>query len=613
MKRKLSLKGKLFIITLFICLLGLIGMVFTASYAFFTTRANSKDFVIYTGSLAVDYQKNTDVLNLKDLYPMTNTEGLNLDASHEFTITNNGNIRARYQIRLEVDNTIKNMIPIEYIKLSYSKNNSSYSEPVLLSNLNSSFVFIKNQVLATKNNNENQNYSDTYSIKLWIDISAPNEIQGKEFKARVVVDSIQDVEYGYEVDTAPIITLNKDENGNQDIHLKVDETYIELGVEKIEDDKEVFTSSDVKISYEYYDGETLTTVDQVDTSKEGIYYINYSVTDKSNNIGQVVRVVTVNNNTLPSIELNGEEIITINTNQEFIDPSVTVDEGKQIIVLGEVKTSTAGTYTIRYIVIDEKGNLNSVVRTVYVVFSNNTCQYEEGTNWTINYSTGEQTFEVPCRGIYKIEAAGTGVSGNGTLVTGYSSLISDDMLYIYAGSIGSGTAGSNSKAGGQNGGGATVIRLNSNTSEPIIVAGGGGGSTQFNDWGKKSQDTGFSTPSSNGIRYNGSAGTSYDDYCGTDRHNYALGTGGGGGGYYGGNAGGCSRNDCYCYAHRGAYAGTSYIDFDIVFNYNESTNTQSVIEYTGTNGGNNFVSDNVEYGAVTGNGYATITLISLGN
>lgn len=369
MKKKLSLKRYLFMLTLCICLVGVIATIFTASYAFFTTRVTSKEFVVYTGTLKVDYEKKTNVLNLEDLYPMTNSQGLELETnSHEFTITNNGNIQARYQIRLEVDDKIKNQIPIEYIKLSYSKNGSNYSEPVLLSNLNSSLVFVRNQILASKDNENNNRNIDTYSVKLWIDISAPNEIQGKEFRAKIVVDSIQDVEDGYVVDTVPIITLKKDEKGNQDIHLKVNESYQELGVEKIEDDNDILTVEDVNISYEYYDSNQLTEVESVDTSKVGIYYITYSVTDKENNTGQAVRIVTINNtDMIPSIELKGEETITLEETDDYIEQGVTVEEGNQVVTLGEVKTSTIGTYTIRYIVIDKNGNLNSIVRTVNIV------------------------------------------------------------------------------------------------------------------------------------------------------------------------------------------------------------------------------------------------------
>ena len=359
MVKKYSLDNKKFLIFVSLMFLVVFIVVSGASYAFFTTSVKGKEFAIYTGNLKVDYSKKTDTISIDNLYPMTDTEGLK-QMSHEFTVTNKGNIDARYQVRLELDDTKSDMVDIRYIKMSYQVNGGDYSEPVLLSDLNSSLVFTKNIIVKP-------NESNTYGIKLWIDLSASNDIQGKEFKARVVVDSIQNVDDSYQVDTIPIIYLNKDSNGNQDIHLKVGETYQELGVEKVEDDQDIFTSKDVVTSYEYYDGTSINTVANIDTSKVGIYYVNYSVTDRSNQVGKKTRVVTVNNSSsVPKITLNGDSNISLGESDYYQESGVTVEDNNQVITIGEVKTSSVGSYTVRYIVIDSNGNLNSVVRTVVV-------------------------------------------------------------------------------------------------------------------------------------------------------------------------------------------------------------------------------------------------------
>ena len=359
MVKKYSLDNKKFLIFVSLMFLLVFVLVAGGSYAFFTTSVKGKEFAIYTGNLKVDYSKKTDTISIDNLYPMTDTEGLK-QMSHEFTVTNKGNIDARYQVRLELDDTKSDMVDIRYIKMSYQVNGGDYSEPVLLSDLNSSLVFTKNIIVKP-------NESNTYGIKLWIDLSASNDIQGKEFKARVVVDSIQNVDDSYQVDTIPIIYLNKDNNGNQDIHLKVGETYQELGVEKVEDDQDIFTSKDVVISYEYYDGTSINTVANIDTSKVGIYYVNYSVTDRSNQVGKKTRVVTVNNSSsVPKITLNGDSNISLGESDYYQESGVTVEDNNQVITIGEVKTSSVGSYTVRYIVIDSNGNLNSVVRTVVV-------------------------------------------------------------------------------------------------------------------------------------------------------------------------------------------------------------------------------------------------------
>ncbi len=202
-------------------------------------------------------------------------------------------------------------------------------------------------------------------MKLWIDINAGNEIQGKTFSARVVVDSIQELADYYEVDTRPILTLKE---GTSNISLRVNDDYQDLGVEKIEDDQEIFTSSDVVTTIEYFDGtnEELQTVDKVDTTQTGVYYITYQVTDRSGNIGQVVRVVTVNNDTPPSIKLVGDATITLGQRDYYKEQGVEVEENDKSFIIGEVKTKVIGTYTVRYIVVDSNGNLASVIRTINI-------------------------------------------------------------------------------------------------------------------------------------------------------------------------------------------------------------------------------------------------------
>jgi len=186
MKKRLVLKKKYIKLLFVLSLLLVFTIVLGTSYAFFNTTLMGKKFVVYTGSLSVDYTKKTDVINISNLYPMTNSEGLNQD-SHEFLITNNGNVTARYQVGLEIDNSVTDIIPVEYVKLSYSMDGSDFSTPILLSDLGNSLVFVNNIMIdPTKSN--------YFEIKLWIDLNAPNDVQKKEFKARIIVDSIQNVD-----------------------------------------------------------------------------------------------------------------------------------------------------------------------------------------------------------------------------------------------------------------------------------------------------------------------------------------------------------------------------------------------------------------------------------
>lgn len=187
---------KITYLVLLLAAFGLFILVLNMSYAFFTSRVTSKDYIIYTGNLEIDYTEIGSLINLENTYPMTNAEGLQT-SGYSFSITNNGSIDTKYQIRLELDQNTT--IPIEYIKLACFKtqeNSEQVSEeigPVLLSNLNELQTFISNQVIEPGK-------IDSYTLKMWIDYSAPIDIKGKIFKAKIVIDSLQNVDDGYIID-----------------------------------------------------------------------------------------------------------------------------------------------------------------------------------------------------------------------------------------------------------------------------------------------------------------------------------------------------------------------------------------------------------------------------
>ncbi len=115
--------------------LGIVGV----SYSYLTTTAKGKQYVMYTGNLEVEYKKKTDTIHMENAYPMTNQQGLET-TPYEFTVTNTGNVTAKYQIRLELDKSIQNQVPLNNIKMSFEKDNQGYSDSFLLSNLNTLFL-----------------------------------------------------------------------------------------------------------------------------------------------------------------------------------------------------------------------------------------------------------------------------------------------------------------------------------------------------------------------------------------------------------------------------------------------------------------------------------------
>ena len=114
--------------------------------------------------------------------------------------------------------------------------------------------------------------------------------------------------------------------------------------------------------------EVITVVNEVDTSRIGVYDIVYQVT--YNDLTQTwVRKVTVVDETPPTITLN-PGIDTILIGETWIDQGVTVSDLSQldvtVIVTGQV-ASAVGRYEITYQATDYYGNMSELVRIVYVI------------------------------------------------------------------------------------------------------------------------------------------------------------------------------------------------------------------------------------------------------
>ncbi len=133
-----KLKKKYFYLIFSILFVFLFVGIVGVSYSFLTTTVKEKQYVMYTGNLEVEYQRKTDTINLENTYPMTNEQGL-ATTPYEFKVTNTGNVTAKYQIRLELDESIQNQVPFNNIKMSFEKDNQGYSDSFLLSNLDTLF------------------------------------------------------------------------------------------------------------------------------------------------------------------------------------------------------------------------------------------------------------------------------------------------------------------------------------------------------------------------------------------------------------------------------------------------------------------------------------------
>ena len=344
-------------VTILITVIAIVG----TSYAVFTNIVTSNNNqTIRVGTFEITFTEGNTV-KLTNASPITDAEGLAL-TPYTFTIKNSGNINAKYRVKLEEDTTdTQNLLPKDKIKIAYSVGNTT-STPRLLSN---DTGFILDEGVLQSDDTIN------YSLRLWLDESAGNEVQGKTFKAKLVVEAVQ-----YTVDVTdtvpPIITLN----GNLVETIQKGSTFTDSGVLSVKDDRDLSLSvSSVRKSYEYYDPstKTTTTVTSIDTSKFGIYYIYYRANDTNNNEGLAVRTINViDNQTPPTIILSGSANITVKLNSSYTEPGYSakdkdgVNITDRIVVTNNVNPSIAVNYVIKYLVVDKDNNIASATRIVTV-------------------------------------------------------------------------------------------------------------------------------------------------------------------------------------------------------------------------------------------------------
>jgi len=338
----------------------LLAIICGTSYAFLSQVITSKKNVEVTAGTFVINFKEKNTIDLKNAVPMTDQEGMNTE-SYVFSVNNTGSLDAKYDISLEENSN--NTLDRKYVKYSIKEGDGEWSSPALLStglNLKTSRSL-------------GSGATDSYEIKIWLDENATNEVQGKTYGAKVVINAVQTNSTVTDF-TTPIILLN----GPSTVKLNQGDTFNDLGVQEVKDDKDKLSVADVEISYEYYDGENTVEVSSVDTSKVGIYYIYYKISDSSGNVGVSTRTVLVSkkNTGLPTISLVGDEVVTIKEGDSYTESGAIANDSEdgsltdKIVVIGSVNTKVAGTYVIKYLVEDRDSNIASITRTVIVEPSN---------------------------------------------------------------------------------------------------------------------------------------------------------------------------------------------------------------------------------------------------
>ena len=171
--------------------IGLFLVLFGFSYAWLQFSLNaSKENTIIVGTLSVSLDDSTSAgINLINTLPVTDVVGSNQDG-YSFTITNNGNIDSDYSVFLDDYVIDEGKTRIDHSNIRYMLINSKTG--------NSKVSRLSNNGMSPYRILDIDNLlpgeSVTYTLKLWLDYEATNEVMGQVFSGKIRVVASQIIE-----------------------------------------------------------------------------------------------------------------------------------------------------------------------------------------------------------------------------------------------------------------------------------------------------------------------------------------------------------------------------------------------------------------------------------
>lgn len=175
----------LLILSIVIVVVATIGITF-AYLSFNTNQADEN--VLETGCYNIDFQEDSSSISLDSAYPMSNDTAFSKIAPYKFTITNTCATGSGYQLILNIKNTTSTNL-LSYI--NYSLDGATATRLTSLTATNLPVGATSSNTLASYVINSgtlpNINASKSFSLYLWIDESAGNDIMGETFEAEVMI------------------------------------------------------------------------------------------------------------------------------------------------------------------------------------------------------------------------------------------------------------------------------------------------------------------------------------------------------------------------------------------------------------------------------------------
>ena len=173
------MKNKKIIILIILILISILTLI-GSSYALLTKTFTSKKLSVEVGTLKVDFTEG-NAITLDNTKPMSDSDGLNT-TPYTFTITNSGTIDSYYTISNEEDTN--NTLDTTYLKYKLVSNDGYDSGIKRLKDIGTCTYRIADERALLRSKNV------TYKLYLWIASDAPNSIQNKIYKSKIIVNSI---------------------------------------------------------------------------------------------------------------------------------------------------------------------------------------------------------------------------------------------------------------------------------------------------------------------------------------------------------------------------------------------------------------------------------------
>lgn len=180
------------------------------------------------------------------------------------------------------------------------------------------------------------------------------------------VEKTKDKDYESNRPTIELIGLDANSSNNYVSTIDVNTTYKEIEYKATDKNGKDLTDK-VIINILYNDK----AVESIDTTKSGIYYVNYTVIDDEGYSRMVTRSVIITDEMAPTLTVPTSTTISINDKTfDLLDRSevnCSDNSGKcEITYTGEIKYGTLGKYVIEYTAKDPSGNTTKEKRVITI-------------------------------------------------------------------------------------------------------------------------------------------------------------------------------------------------------------------------------------------------------